>query len=116
MKDVKKDMTGEKPNLEVKKVKTEKYKGSWLLRIAILCFTAFMSVSLLSQQIKISEKKEELDALNAQMQIQQLKNEDLTYTMDNESELSDYAEKVARNELNYANAGERIYVNVGGSD
>lgn len=101
---------------EVKEVKLEKYKGSWLLRVAILCFAAFMSISLVSQQVKISEKQEELNALNSEMKIQQLKNEDLSYSMENESELSDYAERVARNELNYAKAGERIFVNVGGSN
>lgn len=41
----------------MKELIMEKYKGSLLLKFAVVCFAAFLVVSLIGQQFKISDKK-----------------------------------------------------------
>lgn len=100
----------------MQELKTEKYKGSLLLKFAVLCFAVFILVSLIGQQIQITEKKEKLEKLQAQLSTQTIKNEELQNSLKNSGGLQDYAEKKARRDLDYAKPGERIFVDVGGSD
>ena len=97
-------------------LKNEKHKKSWLLVFAVLCFTAFFAFSLIGQQLKISEKEKDLDTLNAQLSTQQIKNEELKDSLEKEDDLANYAERVARTELDFAKPGEKVFVDVGGSD
>lgn len=97
-------------------VKTKKYRGSLFLKFAVFCFAAFFIVSLINQQIQISEKQQQLDELHSEIKIQQIKNDDLKYEYDNEGDMADYAEKAARRDFNYAKPQEKVFVIVGGSD
>lgn len=94
----------------------DKYKGSLILKIAVLCCAAFFLVSLVGQQIRIKEKQEELEVLQAQLKTQQIKNEELKNSLEQGGDLADYAEKVARRDLDYAKPGERVFIDIGGSD
>ena len=94
----------------------DKYKGSLILKIAVLCCAAFFLVSLVGQQIRIKEKQEELEVLQAQLKTQQIKNEELKNSLEKGGDLADYAEKVARRDLDYAKPGERVFIDIGGSD
>ena len=47
----------------MRELKIEKYKGSLLLKFAVLCFSGFILVSLVGQQLQIGEKLEELASL-----------------------------------------------------
>ena len=87
----------------MEEVKIKRYKGSLLLKVAVFCFACFMVTMLVGQQISISQKKDEL---------QQLKNDLNEENADN----TDYAEKVARRELDYVKPGERVFYNVGGNN
>lgn len=100
----------------MQELKTEKYKGSFLLRFAVVCFALFIVISLVGQQIKIAEKREELELLQKQLDTQNIKNEELENSLKNNGGLKEYAEKQARRDLDYAKPGERIFVDVGGSD
>lgn len=60
-------------------VKTKKRKGSLLLKIAVFCFAFFMVSMLVSQQIQISQKKEELAELEQALEEQQVVNDRLRY-------------------------------------
>ena len=100
----------------MQELKTEKYKGSFLLKFAVLCFAAFILVSLIGQQIQITDKREKLEALQAQLNTQTIKNEEIQNSLENSGGLQDYAEKKARRDLDYAKPGERVFVDVGGSD
>ena len=95
----------------MEEVKIKRYKGSLLLKVAVFCFACFMVTMLVGQQISISQKKDEL---------QQLKNElkdELRYDLNEENaDNTDYAEKVARRELDYVKPGERVFYNVGGNN
>lgn len=91
----------------------EKYKGSILLKFAVLCFAAFVVVSLIGQQFQISDKREELQALETQLAAQNARNEEIRNSLENSNGLEEYAERQARSELDYAKPGERVFVDVG---
>ncbi len=97
----------------MKELIMEKYKGSILLKFAVLCFAAFVVVSLIGQQFQISDKREELQALETQLAAQNARNEEIRNSLENSSGLEEYAERQARSELDYAKPGERVFVDVG---
>ena len=94
----------------------ERYKGSLLLRFAVIVLAVFVVVSLIAQQRQIAEKREDLQTLQAQLATQNVKNEELQESLKDEEGLRDYAEKKAREELNYAKPGERVFVDAGAND
>ena len=66
-------------------------------------------------QIQIAGKQEELAQLQAQLEEQTAKNEDLQASLDNDEGVREYAERRARS-LGYARPNERVYVDVGGGE
>ena len=103
----------------MQEVKTKKYKGSLLLKIAVFSFAFFMVSMLVSQQILIGQKKAELAELEQALEEQQVVNDGLRYDLDADAEDADsdeYAEKKARYELDYVKPGERVFYNVGGNN
>ena len=75
---------------------------------------AFILVSLVSQQLQISEKREELQNLQDQLNTQTIRNEEIENSLENSGGLEEYAERKARSELDYAKPGERVFIDVGG--
>lgn len=107
-------MKGARTVVEVKK---KKYKGSLLLKIAVFCFALFIVSMLVGQQISINEKKQELAGLQQELKEQETVNDELRYDLEAEKDNSDeFAEKKARNELDYVKPGERVFYNVGGNN
>ena len=101
----------------MEEVKIKRYKGSLLLKVAVLCFSCFMVTMLVGQQISISQKKDELQQLKNELKEQQVVNDELRYDLNEENaDNTDYAEKVARRELDYVKPGERVFYNVGGNN
>lgn len=98
----------------MEEVKIKRYKGSLLLKVAVFCFACFMVTMLVGQQISISQKKDELQQLKNELKEQQVVNDELRYDLNEEN--ADYAEKVARRELDYVKPGERVFYNVGGNN
>ena len=93
----------------------KKIKGSLPLRIAVLCLVVYAAVSLVNQQIQINQKKEELANLKSQLQVQEVENEELRDSIDaTEQDGSEYVELVAREELDYAKTGERVFIIISG--
>lgn len=100
----------------MQEVKTKKQRGSLLLKIAVFCFAAFIVTLLISQQMSIHAKSAELSELNQRVEEQKVINEELRYDLEAEdSDNTEYAEKIARRELDYVQPGERVYYNVDGS-
>ncbi len=99
---------------EVKLPKVKK-KSYILLYIAIFAFAIYAVITLVNQYVEISDKKQQLAELNQQISVQEIKNEDIqavkNYTGE---ELDDYIEKIAREELEYIEQGERVFVNISG--
>ena len=87
------------------------------LKVAVFCFACFMVTMLVGQQISISQKKDELQQLKNELKEQQVVNDELRYDLNEENaDNTDYAEKVARRELDYVKPGERVFYNVGGNN
>ncbi|MDO4748791.1 MAG: septum formation initiator family protein [Eubacteriales bacterium] len=86
-----------------------------VLCVVILVFTVYSVVTLVDLYAQIGEKQSELDKLNAEITIQEIKNEDMNdlYNSSDE-EFADYIEQIAREDLDYIRQGERIFVNVAG--
>ena len=96
-------------------IKKKKVKGSFLLRLSILCLAVYVAAALINQQIQINQKKSELENLQNQIQVQEVENEELRQSIDaTEKDGSEYAKKVAREELDYAKTGERVFVIISG--
>lgn len=99
----------------MKVLENQKPKKSFLLRLAVFAFAAYMLVALVDQQIKIQQKRQELETAKQQIQIQEIQNEDLKHAFSTgANDESDYIERKAREELNYAKPGERVFVNIAG--
>lgn len=100
----------------LKEIKIKKYKGSMILKLAIVASLVFVAVALVGQQVQISDKKAQLADLDAQVKAQEIKNEEIHYAIEEgQSGDAKYAEEYARGELDYAKQGERVFVNIGGN-
>lgn len=95
-------------------LKIDKYKGSFLLKFAVLCFAVFILVSLVGQQFQIMDKRQELEDLQQQLSTQNARNEEIQNSLENSGGMAEYAERKARSELDYAKPGERVFIDVGG--
>ncbi len=100
----------------MKVIKGQKPNRSFLLRVAIFAFAAYTLIILVNQQIQIQEKRNQLSEAKQQIQIQEIKNEDLKQALSaGGNNNSDYIEKEAREGLNYAKPGERVFINIAGN-
>jgi len=100
----------------MKVIKKKKQKGSFLLRTAVFAFAMYIVVALVQQQLLISQKRQELATVKQQIQVQEVKIEDIKHALSaNTNENSDYIERVARESLNFAKPGERVFVNIAGN-
>jgi len=98
-----------------KKTKDNKKMISFIISIAVITFAFYAVVTLVNQQLKIAEKKEELAGLKNEIMIQEVKNDDLNNVYNLEDSDNDaYIERVAREEFDYSKQGERVFINVAG--
>ena len=86
-----------------------------VLCVVVLVFVIYSVVTLIDLYSQIGEKKGELEALNDEIAIQEIKNEEMNdlYNSSDE-EFSKYVEEIAREELDYIREGERVFVNISG--
>ena len=96
----------------MRELKKKKISKSLLLRLSLLVFVLYMVVTLLGQQAQIREKRRELDALDQQIVLQKLSNEETMAAL--ESDDTAYIERIAREEFDYAKPGERVFINIAG--
>ena len=89
----------------MQEVKTKKAKKSFFLRLAVFVFICYVAVMLVNQQMQISEKRKALDDLNQAIKVQELQND----------QLREYIERIARGDLDLANPGERVFINIAGN-
>jgi cell division protein FtsB len=100
----------------MKVIKRKKSKNSILLKTAVFSFAVYIIFALVDQQIQITQKRQELATVNQKIATQQIKNEDIKHALNNGvNENKDYIERVARENLNLAKPGERVFVNVAGN-
>lgn len=102
-----------------KLTKKTKKRRNWILIFALICFSLYVAVTIVDQQIKINNARTELSELNNTISIQKIKNTELKKVadaVDNDdlSSFSDYIERVAREDLDYVKNGEVVFVNIAG--
>lgn len=85
------------------------------LSTVLIVFAFYAVITLVNQQIEISEKREQLSALNEEIVIQEVKNDELKQVYELEDAENDaYIERVAREEFDYSKQGERVFINIAG--
>ncbi len=96
----------------MRKVRTR--KKSLVMRICVLCFAGYIVVTLISLQMEISAKREELLFLQEQTELQSTQNKEterlISYSKD-EANLS----KIARDRLDLGFSDEHVYRDAAGS-
>ncbi len=86
-----------------------------MLKLAIAAFLIYALISFISQQVQIGQKEEQLATLQQELSVQNLQNEELKDALDGGiTENSEYIERLARQNLDYAKPSERIFVNISG--
>ena len=110
--------TSGKSKLSEKSKKPRK-RRNWILYIAVIAFSLYIVVTIVDQQIQISNAKAELEELNNEIAIQEIKNEELKQVAeavesDDLDMFADYIEKVAREDLDYVKSGEVVFINIAG--
>lgn len=88
-----------------------------LIALVAVAFLIYSMISIISIRSQIRERKAELDELNEQITVQEIKNADIQKLYDStgsDSDFSALAEQIARDDLDYIKEGERVFVNVAG--
>jgi len=83
------------------------------VRLGLVCLMAYLVVALVSAQVDLVAKRQQLDSVTQQVQQQQTKNDELQRTLGTDDENA-YVERIARDKLGYALPDERIYVDMSG--
>ncbi len=86
-----------------------------VLCAVILVFAVYSVVTLVDLYSQIAVKKSELESINDEITIQEIKNEEMNELYNSsDEEFSGYVEQIARDDLDYIKQGERVFVNVSG--
>ncbi len=91
--------------------------GFWPLKLAMFVLAGAALITLVLWQVRIADKRAELDALNQQIAVQQTRNEEIRRevdALDTQEGMRSYVERKAREDLDFARPDERVFVDVGG--
>lgn len=100
---------------ELKPKKRKSKRKYFLLVIALIGFAFYAVITIIDQNVKIAEKRAELNELNQQISVVEIQTQHLQKVQGYEGEeLAQYMEKIAKEELGYISDGERIFINVAG--
>ena len=112
------DPSVEESSSNIKEVKPKKKrlnKKFILLYIAGFAFLVYASYTIISQSVELNSRHAELDELNHQIEITEIKNDYLdTVKNYKDDDLKEYIENIAREDLDYVKNGERVFVNISG--
>ena len=92
----------------MQEVKTKKAKKSFFLRLAVFVFICYVAVMLVN-------KRKALDDLNQAIKVQELQNDQLRDVLNSKDGNQEYIERIARGDLDLANPGERVFINIAGN-
>ena len=83
--------------------------------VALVGFAFYAVITIIDQNVKIAEKRAELNELNQQISVVEIQTQHLQKVQGYEGEeRAQYMEKIAKEELGYISDGERIFINVAG--
>lgn len=90
----------------------KKHRKSLLLRLAVVAFAVYIGATAISLQVQINGKQAETNRLNSQAAAQEAANGETQRVLGNKNDAQFIADE-ARDTLNYAMPGERVFVNAG---
>ena len=97
-------------------IKGRKRKNSFLLKIVLLIFVGYVIFTFVNQQMQINQKKVEYEQKVQEVAVQNIKNEEMSKVVNStDKESQEYIEKIARENLDFAKEGERVFVNRSGN-
>lgn len=94
------------------KNKTMGFSGL-LLRAGVLLLGGYLVVNMVLNQVEIRTKRQQLQTVEQQLEIQQAQNEELQRILESGSD-QELIERVARDKLGYAKPNERVFVDATG--
>ena len=99
-----------------KKYRTKKHKKRYiLLYLAAIGFAFYAVITIINQNVRIAEKKAELSELKQEINVVEIQSDYIQKVRGYKGQqLSDYMEKMAKEELGFVGEGERIFINVAG--
>lgn len=84
---------------------------SFIVSFCIVALCAYFAISLFSVSKEISNKKEEINAVEIDIANQNKKNDELRKIVDS-GNIDEYAESLARDKYGYVMPGERVYYDI----
>ena len=82
----------------------------WGTFVIVLCS---LMISFIQNQVEIASKRQELEAVQAQLEAQIAENTELQRVLESGTE-EEIIERIARDNLGYAKPGERVFVDTSG--
>ncbi|MEG1872545.1 MAG: septum formation initiator family protein [Ruthenibacterium sp.] len=83
------------------------------LRVGFVCVVLYLAVMLVSTQVEIVARRQQLTNVTQEVDAQKAENLELQRTLDSDNEDA-YIERVARDKLGYARPNERVFVDMSG--
>ena len=94
--------------------KKKKISMGFLSKLAIAAVMVYAAVSLITTQVEIVSKKNQLEEVHHSISETTQRNQELERIL-NSGEDSEFIERVAREKLGYAAPGERVFADASGS-
>lgn len=88
--------------------KKGKSRRSFILTLALIALVGYFLISIVSLQVEIQDKKQELAEVQTQYEEVSAENQELKDIAEEEDEAS-YMERIARDVLGYVLPGESVY-------
>ena len=98
-----------------KTAKKRANKPRVLVHLAIAAVMVYIAVSLITTQMQIVSRKNELEQVQNAITATQQENEEMKRVLESDQE-SEFIERIAREKLGYAAPGERIFSDASGAN
>lgn len=80
-------------------------------KIFLLAFSVYAAFTMVSLQLQISAKEDEMAELQEQIESQKLENSMIQDILDSDDD-TDYIAEIAREKLGYITPGQRVFVDI----
>ena len=94
---------------EVKETGKKRGLVTWLAYAAGVLLAGFVVFSIVTTNMRINEYQAQYETLSDAVSAMNDSNEEIQRYLDEEANLDEYIEKIARDKLDYANPDERVY-------
>ena len=93
--------------------KRRRRKANWLMRIFVLCFVAYVAISLIGMQVEVTAKRRYLASVEREIYRQEQENAEIKRILDGGTD-REYIERIARDKLGFAYPDEKIFIDRSG--